>query len=73
MWLWRRWTNLSSSCIVSISQLKDMRIDKNLVPLKQSFSRAMTTSRERLSNVFGRFLLAHIGFKSLQHWTDLFL
>ncbi|KAG0212691.1 late secretory pathway protein avl9 [Mortierella sp. NVP41] len=34
------------------NQLKDMRIDKNLVPLKQSFSRAMTTSRERLSNVF---------------------
>ncbi|KAG0271157.1 late secretory pathway protein avl9 [Linnemannia exigua] len=34
------------------NQLKDMRIDKNLVPLKQSFSRAMTTSRERISNVF---------------------
>ncbi|KAF9306012.1 late secretory pathway protein avl9 [Mortierella antarctica] len=34
------------------NQFKDMRIDKNLVPLKQSFSRAMTTSRERLSNVF---------------------
>ncbi|KAG0359193.1 late secretory pathway protein avl9 [Gamsiella multidivaricata] len=34
------------------NQLKDMRIDKNLQPLKQSFSRAMTTSRERLSNVF---------------------
>ncbi|KAG0318022.1 late secretory pathway protein avl9 [Linnemannia gamsii] len=34
------------------NQLKDMRIDKNFVPLKQSFSRAMTTSRERISNVF---------------------
>jgi len=34
------------------SQFKDMRIDKNLQPLKQSFSRAMTTSRERISNVF---------------------
>ncbi|KAG0341105.1 late secretory pathway protein avl9 [Podila humilis] len=34
------------------NQFKDMRIDKNFVPLKQSFSRAMTTSRERLSNVF---------------------
>ncbi|KAF9329298.1 late secretory pathway protein avl9 [Podila minutissima] len=34
------------------NRFKDMRIDKNLVPLKQSFSRAMTTSRERLSNVF---------------------
>ncbi|KAG0211737.1 late secretory pathway protein avl9 [Mortierella sp. GBA30] len=34
------------------NQLKDMRIDKNLQPLKQTFSRAMTTSRERLSNVF---------------------
>ncbi|KAG0022305.1 late secretory pathway protein avl9 [Entomortierella chlamydospora] len=34
------------------NQFKDMRIDKNLAPLKQSFSRAMTTSRVRLSNVF---------------------
>ncbi|KAF9581748.1 late secretory pathway protein avl9, partial [Lunasporangiospora selenospora] len=34
------------------NQFKDMRIDKNLAPLKQSFSRAVTTSRERLSNVF---------------------
>lgn len=31
-----------------------MGIDKNLQPLKQTFSRAMTTSRERLSNVFGK-------------------
>ncbi|KAF9916595.1 late secretory pathway protein avl9 [Lobosporangium transversale] len=34
------------------NQLKDIRIDKNLEPLKQSFSRALTTSRARLSNVF---------------------
>ncbi|KAG0006814.1 late secretory pathway protein avl9 [Modicella reniformis] len=34
------------------NQFKDMGIDKNLQPLKQSFSRAMTTSKERLSNVF---------------------
>ncbi|KAF9573030.1 late secretory pathway protein avl9 [Mortierella alpina] len=34
------------------NQFKDMGIDKNLQPLKQTFSRAMTTSRERLSNVF---------------------
>ncbi|KAF9437796.1 late secretory pathway protein avl9 [Entomortierella beljakovae] len=34
------------------NQFKDMRIDKNLAPLKQSFSRAMSTSRSRLSNVF---------------------
>ncbi|KAF9196350.1 late secretory pathway protein avl9 [Haplosporangium sp. Z 11] len=34
------------------NQLKDMGIDKNLAPLKQTFSKAMTTSRERLSNVF---------------------
>ncbi|KAF9947492.1 late secretory pathway protein avl9 [Mortierella alpina] len=34
------------------NQFKDMGIDKNLQPLKKTFSRAMTTSRERLSNVF---------------------
>ncbi|KAF9206914.1 late secretory pathway protein avl9 [Haplosporangium sp. Z 27] len=34
------------------NQFKDMRIDKNLAPFKQSFSRAVTTSRVRLSNVF---------------------
>ncbi|KAG0237117.1 late secretory pathway protein avl9 [Actinomortierella wolfii] len=32
-------------------QFKDMKLDKNLAPLKQSFSRAVTTSRERLTNV----------------------
>ncbi|KAF9110123.1 late secretory pathway protein avl9 [Mortierella sp. AM989] len=34
------------------NQFKDMRIDKNLAPLKQSFSRAVSTSRVRLSSVF---------------------
>ncbi|KAG0238833.1 late secretory pathway protein avl9 [Mortierella sp. GBA43] len=34
------------------NQFKDMGIDKNFQPLKQSFSRAMTTSKERLSSVF---------------------
>ncbi|KAG0266738.1 late secretory pathway protein avl9 [Mortierella polycephala] len=34
------------------NQFKDMGIDKNLAPLKQTFSKAMTTSRERISNVF---------------------
>ncbi|KAG0320405.1 late secretory pathway protein avl9 [Dissophora globulifera] len=34
------------------NHLKEMRIEKNFQPLKQSFSRAMTNSKERLSNVF---------------------
>lgn len=34
------------------NQFKGMEIDKNLQPLKQSFSRAVTNSKERLSNVF---------------------
>ncbi|KAF9158158.1 late secretory pathway protein avl9 [Actinomortierella ambigua] len=33
------------------NQFKDMKLDKNLAPFKQSFSRAVTTSRERLTNV----------------------